>query len=456
MGKVFLIGIGGEGMNKLALLLRDFGNDVSGSDIRESIETRKLRDYGIKVFIGHNKNHISKDISYVIYSSAISPLNEELVQAKKLGIKTEKRGEALARIIKRFRNIAVAGTHGKTTTTAMIGHVLKSSGKSVNAYIGAENEEFNEFNKNADLFVLEADESDRTFLLLAPDILVVTNIGMDHLNAYNNSFEDLKNAFKRLYNNSKIRVVCKDDRNAFSVANHYSDKNTFFYSIRDERTTIFAKNFEYLPEGITFDFYFEGTFIKRGFVPAYGEKNVLNALSAITVAHLMGISFERSIDALKTFTMPHRRIEIKGEINGVTVIDDHADDNVEAEVVLKAVKKHFPNRRIITVFQPHRYSRVNMLREKLGKPFYLADIIITTDIYPAFEKPIEGINGELVNSWVKEQNKEKEVFYAPRLADALKILEKILKRNDLVVLLGSGDVWSISPHLLNFLKRSEL
>jgi len=456
MGKVFFIGIGGEGMNKLALLLRDFEDDVSGSDIRESIETRKLRNYGIKVFIGHNKSHISKDINYVIYSSAISPLNEELVQAKKLGIKTEKRGEALARVVKRFKNIVVAGTHGKTTTTAMIGHILKSSGKSVNAYIGAEDEEFNEFDKNADLFVLEADESDRTFLLLAPDILVVTNIGMDHLNAYNNNFENLKKAFRTLYNNSKVRVVCKDDRNAFSIANHYSDKNTFFYSIRDERTAIFAKNFEYLPEGITFDFYFEGTFIKRGFVPAYGEKNVSDALSAITVAHLMGVSFERSIDALKTFTMPHRRIEIKGEINGVTVIDDHADDNVEAEVVLKAVRKHFPNRRIIAVFQPHRYSRVNMLREKLGKPFYLADIIITTDIYPAFEKPIEGINGELVNSWVKEQNKEKDVFYAPRLVDALKILEKILKRNDLVVLLGSGDVWSISPYLLNFLKRSEL
>lgn len=455
MGKVFLIGIGGEGMSKLALLLKDFGDDVSGSDVKESVETRKLRSYGIRVFIGHDKNHIAEDTNYVIYSSAISSLNEELAWARKLGIKTDRRGEALAKIVEGFKNIAVAGTHGKTTTTAMIGHILKSIGRTVNAYVGAENEEFNRFNKNADLFVLEADESDRTFLMLAPDVLVVTSIGMDHLNAYDNNFENLKNAFRTLYNNSKTRIICKDDKNAFSIADSF-DENTFFYSIRDERTVIFGKNFEYLSKGIAFDFYFKDTFIKRGFIPAYGEKNVSDALAAITVAHTIGVPFERSIDALKTFIIPHRRIEIKGEINGITIIDDHADDNVETEVALKAVRKHFPNRRIIAVFQPHRYSRVNMLRERLGKPFYLADVIITTDIYPAFEKPIEGINGKLVNSWVKRQNKEKEVFYAPKLADVLKILEKILKRDDLVVLLGSGDVWSISPHLLNFLKRSGL
>jgi len=451
MDKIFLIGIGGTGMSKLALLLKNFGNKVSGSDLKKSKETEKLKNNGINVHIGHNKKHIDRSINLVIYSSAIPSSNEELIQARNLNIKTEKRGEALAKITKKFKSVVVSGTHGKTTTTSLIGHILKCNGGKINVYIGGEEKEFDSFDKNADLFILESDESDRSFLLLNPDLLVITNIDKDHLGAYQNNFKNLKNAFKTLQHKSKKRVICRDDKNAFSIADPY-DKNTFFYSIKDRQAKIFATNFRYLLSGIEFDLFFEVNFIERGFIPAYGDKSILIALSAITTTYVLGVPLKDALHCLKSFPMPHRRMEIKGEINGITIIDDHADHPTEVEATLNSIKKHFPNRRIVAVFQPHRYSRANALKQNIATPFYAADIIISTDIYPAFESPIEGISGEVINTWIKEKNREKDVFYEEKLKDVTKILQKVLKRNDLVVLLGPGDIENFSPYLMNLLK----
>ncbi len=454
MSKIFFVGIGGTGMNKLALLLKDFGNEIFGSDIKSSRETEKLQNEGINIYIGHNKNHINKNIDIVIYSSAIPSSNEELMQAKKLGITIKKRGEALAEITKKFKTIVVSGTHGKTTTTSLIGHILKENGKKTNVYIGGEEEKFDSFNKTAELFVIESDESDRSFLLFEPKILVTTNIDNDHLGAYQNSFENLKQAFKTLQDKSEKNVICRDDKNAFSVAG-ISDTNTFFYSIKNKKAHIFATNIKYSASGTEFDLFYLRKFIGKGFIPSYGDKNVLNALAAISVAHLSGIRIKDALTSLESFSMPNRRMKIRGEIKGITVIDDHADHPTEIESTLTAIKKHFPDKRIIAVFQPHRYSRVNTLKQNIAKPFHYADIILSTDIYPAFETPIKGINGDVINKWIKEKNKEKEVYYGKQLKDVAQILRKILKRNDLIVLLGPGDIENFSPCLIKLLKGVE-
>ena len=451
MSKIFFVGIGGAGMNKLALLLKDFGDEIFGSDIKNSKETEKLQNKGINIYIGHNKNHINKSIDLVIYSSAIPSSNEELIQAKKIGITVKKRGEALAEITKKFKTIVVSGTHGKTTTTAFIGYILKENGKKTNVYIGGEEEEFDSFDKTAELFVIESDESDRSFLFFEPKILVITNIDKDHLGAYQNSFKNLKQAFKTLQNKSEKKVICRDDKNAFSIAN-LSDTNTFFYSIKNKKANIFATNIKYSASGTEFDLFYLRKFIERGFIPSYGDKNVLNALAAISVAHLSGIKIKDTLISLESFSMPNRRMKIRGEIKGITVIDDHADHPTEIESTLNAIKKHFPSKRIIAVFQPHRYSRVNALKQNIAKPFHYADIIISTDIYPAFEAPIKGINGSVINKWIKEKNEEKEVYYGKQLEDVTQILRKILKRNDLIVLLGPGDIENFSHSLIRFLK----
>jgi len=449
MNKVFMIGINGSGMSKLALILKDMGYSVSGFDVEESETAEELRKYGIAV---HTDNDFSLDNNFdlVVVSSAIREEDPILKKAKSLGLPVQKRGELLASISRRFKSIVVSGTHGKTTTTSMIGHIL-SNLSTANVYFGGKSNERIDFSIDKEFFVIESDESDKTFLLFNPKILVITNIDRDHLTSYNNDFEQLKNSFKDIAERSSIKVVSMDDENAFAVTKNLKD--TYFYSLQNKEAHAYSENINYLENGVEFDLYLMGNYLLKVNLPVFGDKSILNSLSSILVTNLLGFPMREVIRNLQSYRMPERRLETKGEVSGITLIDDHADHPTEVFATLSALRAHFPDRRIISIFEPHRFTRVNALKEEIARPFSLSDVIISTEIYPAFEKAIEGINGEKVHEWIKAYNPRKSVHYISNKDDIPVSVADIAKPGDIIVLLGPGEIGSISSAILSKLRR---
>ncbi len=443
MDKAFFAGIGGIGMSKLALLYKDIGFEVEGSDVRYSDSVKELEKSGIKIFIGHDAKHIDMSFSKFIYSSAIKENNPELIEAKKLGIPVFSRGKALAEIVNKYKSVVVSGTHGKTTTTSLIGHILKSSEFSANVYVGGIDNEFNRFDRNADYFVVESDESDGSFLYFNPDILIITNIDRDHLNHYDWSFDKLKESFALLASKSKLSIASMDDENAYEISKPYPHK----YFGLNKDADMYAENIRYEKDGVYFEV--KGAFGNTDvFLPLLGDKNISNALAALLAVSTIGINLELGVSALKTFKPPARRMELKGIRNGILIIDDHADHPTEIYATLSALKKHYPDKRLVAVYQPHRYSRVKMLGDEIARPFELADIVIVMEIYGAFEEPISGINGRYVNDLIEKKYPDKELFFAENERSVIPILKKILKKGDIVVLLGPGDIEELAPLLL--------
>ncbi len=450
MHKAFLVGIGGYGMSKLAFLLKEEGFYVSGTDIKESSNVKHLREEGIKVFVDNGSSHIDSTFDLLVYSSAIPQNHPDLLKAQETGIKVRKRGEILAEIVNNYRPIVVSGTHGKTTTTALIGHVLRGECR-LNAYIGGDVEGFDHFLKNPDYFVVESDESDGSFLLLKPHILVMLNIDKDHLNFYNWSFENLKTAFRTIAICANSIVVCMDDEPALSIANDL-DKEVLYYSICDERADFYGSNIKVVENGIFFDMKHKGIQYRDIFVPLRGAHNVRNSLASIAVASFIGLDVEYCINALSSFSPPKRRIEKKWEYGSIILFDDHADHPTEVEATLTALKSSFPQRRLIAVLQPHRYTRVKSLGHEIVKPLNIADVVILTDIYSAFETPIEGISGEAIFEWARSLYPDRKIMYVEDKIIVPHLLKEILKENDVVVLLGPGDIGEISEALLDTLK----
>lgn len=449
MNRVFMIGINGSGMSKLALILKDMGYSVSGFDVKESETAEELRKYGIAV---HTDNNFSLDNNFdlVVVSSAIREEDPILKKAKSLGLPVQKRGELLASISRRFKSIVVSGTHGKTTTTSMIGHIL-SNLSTANVYFGGKSNERIDFSIDKEFFVIESDESDKTFLLFNPKILVITNIDRDHLTSYNNDFEQLKNSFKDIAERSSIKVVSMDDENAFAMTKNLKD--TYFYSLRNKEAHAYSENISYLENGVEFDLYLMGNYLLKVNLPVFGDKSILNSLSSILVTNLLGFPIGEIIRTLQSYRMPERRLETKGEVSGITLIDDHADHPTEVFATLSALRSHFPARRIISIFEPHRFTRINALKEEIAVPFSLADVVISTEIYPAFEEAIEGINGEKVHDWIKAYNPKKSVYYISNKDDIPAFVADIAKPGDIIVLLGPGEIGSISSAILSKLRR---
>jgi UDP-N-acetylmuramate--alanine ligase len=453
MDKVLLLGIGGSGMSRLALLMKDFGYEVYGLDLKENDVIKDLKSNNIKVNIGKRFNYLDGTFKLVVYSSAFVENDVNLIKAKNLGIKIERRGETLARISNGFSSVVVSGTHGKTTTTTMVGHIFNKSFR-VNVYIGGETE-FKNFYKDARFFVIESDESDGTFLYFNPFILIITNIDKDHLNYYNWDFENLEKAFLNLAQKSLYKIVSMDDENACSVAKNIKN-NIIYYSLEDVKADMFGYNLRFLENGIRFDLKYRDNTYKDIFLRAFGEHNVLNAMASLIASNISGISIKDGINSIATFNLPKRRMEKKWEKEGILLIDDHADHPTEVTATLSALKKHFPERRIVSVYQPHRYTRVSALKERIAEPFYLSDFIILTDIFGAFEEPIEGISGEKIYDWVKILNPKKEVVFIKDKKDIPGYLIGKLKSGDLLVLLGPGDIGTISGEILDAIEKSKI
>tara|TARA_A100001011_G_C14280695_1_gene831471 strand:- start:111 stop:1523 length:1413 start_codon:yes stop_codon:yes gene_type:complete len=395
LGLIHFIGIGGIGMSGIAEVLFNLGYRVKGSDGKDSSITRRLVDLGIEVFLGHDESNV-KGVEVVVISSAIRPENPELQLARRLGIPIVKRAEMLAELMRLKSNIAVAGSHGKTTTTSMVAALLDSGNFDPTVINGGI---IQAYGSNArvgtgDWMVVEADESDGTFTKLPATIAVVTNIDPEHMEYYG-SFDRLLEAFQTFVTNTPFYgaiICCTDDPDVHRLVGKITDRKIIKYGF-NKQADYRVSDLKFQNGTAYFDLFQGKKMVDvRGFkLPMTGEHNTLNALGAIAVAHHLGISLDVIKNSLENFKGVKRRFSIVGKINGVTLIDDYAHHPVEIEAVLKAARQ-FTKGRVLVVHQPHRYSRLSLLFDEFCRCFNEADIVAITEVYGANETPIAGVS----------------------------------------------------------------
>jgi len=454
---IHFIGIGGSGMSGLASILLDLGYKISGSDIATSKITKRLADKGAIIFKGHNENNV-EGVNLVVISSAISESNSEIRGAVDRKITIIKRAEMLARLMNNKYGIAVAGTHGKSTTASMISLLLEKSGFDPTVVVGGE---LNNFKNNAKLgkgnyIVVEADESDGSFLELNPRMAVVTNIEDDHLDHYGNMeniLKDFKKFIDKVPNNGRV-ILCKDCDNVKGLAKQ-CERNYVSYGIFTE-ADLMAKDIELDKLNSRSKIYWQGEKIGELYLKVAGYHNILNALAAIAVARELGISFMEITKILETFQGVHRRMEIIANLDDkILILDDYAHHPTEIKSTLSALRTSWQDRRIIAIFQPHRYSRTKLLAEKFGKAFFDADCVIINNIYSANESPISGISGETIFREVKKSNHRK-VKYLPFKEDILSYLSEIVRPGDIIITMGAGDIWTVGQELAEQLNKTKV
>ncbi|MHB8276652.1 MAG: UDP-N-acetylmuramate--L-alanine ligase [Candidatus Humimicrobiaceae bacterium] len=447
--KFFFIGIGGAGMSAIALVLKGMGFIVSGSDIKESGYVNILRNSGIKVLIGHNAKNI-EDFDAAIYSAAISEDNVEMKAARGKNTQAFSRSDALAWILNKGKGIAVAGTHGKTTTTSMVSMILNHSNLDPTIIIGGE---LNELGTNAafgkgEYVVAEACESDGSFMKYKPYISVVTNMEEDHMDYYK-YYENLRQSFIKFMNNTK--------ENGFLILNGdeiLSDKlaglkisDVLKFGISD-KNDIYGENIVLNDFKSSYILVLKKDNLKFNVklnVP--GIHNVKNSIAALSVAYKLNLDLNKSARIIENYTGVKRRFEKRGTRFGAAIIDDYAHHPSEIKATLDAAA-NIKRKRIITVFQPHRYSRIKALYKKFDDCFNKTDILILTDIYSSGENPIPGITSKLLVDFLIENDFNKRLAYIPKLADAEDYLNSIIGKDDVVLIMGAGDVTRISDNLV--------
>ncbi|MFA4967904.1 MAG: UDP-N-acetylmuramate--L-alanine ligase [Candidatus Margulisiibacteriota bacterium] len=449
---IHLIGIGGCGVSAIGKILYQIGYKVSGSDIKENSNTMRLKDLGVKVFIGHNASHI-READLVVYSSAVSIDNSELAAALSSKIPVSKRAEMLSFIMNRFKKrVAVAGTHGKTTTTSMIAKILYDGGLDPTFMIGGETDyiDGNARLGKGDYAVAEADESDGSFLELNPNISIVTNIEPDHME-YFGTEEKLLQVFEEFINkladDGLLIIGIDNPANRNLLPKIKRNKITYGFS---EDADIRAGNITFSGSGSKFEVYQNGKLLGEAGLSVPGEQNVSNSLAAIAVGLEAGLSFNTIASLLQSFVGAKRRFQVLGEVMDVMVVDDYAHHPTEIKATLKAAKSAWDgDKRIIAVFQPHRYTRTFHLAAQFYDAFVDADLVILTDIYSAGEAPIPNVDGRMI---AKEVEKQKEVIYIPRKERIAEQIVKLAKPNDVVIIMGAGDINTIGKEILTRLK----
>ncbi len=445
------IGIGGIGMSGVAHLMLKAGASVSGSDLKENRITDELKRLGAKIFIGHNAQNISNQ-SAIVYSSAIKDDNPEICQGRKLGIPLLKRAEALALLMRKKTAITIAGSHGKTTTTSLISYMLLEAGLCPTVAIGGilKNIDTNACLGSGEFFVAEADESDGSFLYYQPKYSIITNIDYEHLDYYH-SFENECNAFKsflKLTQEDGCVFICSDDLNLKKLSLSYKGRIVFFGL--NEPADICAKNIEL--NGLTSDFdcFSKNKLISRFHLALGGRHNISNALAVIALGLELGIDLAYIRRTLEGYKGAGRRLEIKFKSDKYLVLDDYAHHPSEIKATLAAVANLKSKRRIV-VFQPHRYSRTQLLLNEFAVSFDQADYLIITDIYAASEQPIEGIDAGVLLNKIKECCPNKQVVYLPK-EKITEFLVGFIKDGDLLITLGAGDIVRVADALAEKLK----
>lgn len=435
-------------MSGLATVLAARGAAVSGSDLCENHETAVLRRMGAQIHRGHNANMITGDLDRVIVSSAIPADHEEVLEARRHQIPVVPRLRAVAELLEQHKSIGVAGTHGKTTTTAMVATLLTHAGRHPSFLIGADCPSLggNARWDRGDWFVAEVDESDGLLVEVASDVAVLTNIGKDHLQTYRD-IESIERVFVQYLQKSGQQVLCVDDPRVASLSKRFPASRTVGI---DQEAEFSARNIVYDRWTTGFDLYRRGRVIARSVrLPAPGKHNVRNALCALVAAHLTGVPLAEATHSLREFRLPHRRFELMEE-NGVTVVDDYAHLPEEIEATLTAIRTGWPGRRIIAVFQPHRFSRTQLIGDEFGAAFSKADVVLVTPIYAACEQEIPGVSSSHIASAVRCQT-QCAVLETCGMDDAVSHLEASIRPGDFIISFGAGDVWQITDRLARIL-----
>jgi len=471
---VHFVGIGGIGMSGIAEVLKNLGYEVRGSDLRESETTKRLEALGINITIGHRAESI-KDAHVVVISSAVSSDNPEVVAAKEQSIPVIPRAEMLAELARLKYGVLVAGAHGKTTTTSLIASVLASGGLDPTLVIGGKLKGIGSNAKlgQGEFLIAEADESDGSFLKLSPTIAVVTNIDREHLDFFKN-IEELKAAFLSFVNKVPfygLSILCADNEHVRELLPKVQRRfityglNKGLDLVAEDISIVgFRSRFKAVLKGVSLGF-FE--------VPLPGVHNIYNSLAAVGVAHELGLDMNSIREALKKFSGVQRRFEFKGEVSGVKIFDDYAHHPTEILATLKAGReamvqftehrlqnakrqlKKFEIRnskseagkgRLVVLFQPHRYTRTRDLLDDFFGAFVDADKVVLMDIYPAGERPIDGINSEVLFKGIRDRGKD--IVYIKDRSQILDYLHRELRKGDTLLTLGAGDVWKIGEEFI--------
>lgn len=457
--RIHFVGIGGIGMSGIAELLANLGYAVSGSDAKRSPVTDRLETLAIGVRIGHDATQVG-EADVVVTSSAVRASNPEVVEARRRGVPVIPRAEMLAELMRLRYAVAVAGAHGKTTTTSMIALVLERAGLDPTAVIGGR---LSAFGSNArlgrgELMVAEADESDRSFLRLFPTLAVITNIDHEHLESYG-GFEELQQAFVDFANKVPFYgavVACADDPHLSSVLPRIT-RRLITYGLTAAHAEIAADDVSVRPMAVSARVHRRRTAhgpaseLGRLELQVPGRHNLSNALAAVAVGLELDLSFDQIAAGLKQFKGAERRFEVRGEPNGILIVDDYGHHPTEVAAVLGAAASL--RRPILVVFQPHRFSRTAALMKEFGAAFLGADRIILTDIYAAGEDPIPGVTIDVLAAAIR-QGAGVPVDVVPRLDDVPQAVARTATRGDVVITLGAGSIGTLPDRLLTALERS--
>ncbi len=452
--KIHFIGIGGIGMSGIAEVLLNLGFKVTGSDLRETETTARLASLGAEIFYGHKEENVT-EVNVVVVSSAVKPDNPEVKAAKSRFIPVIPRAEMLAELMRMKYSIAVAGAHGKTTTTSLVASILYAAGFDPTCVIGGR---LNSLGTSAQLgsseyLVAEADESDGTFLLLFPTLAVATNIDLEHLDFYKD-IDDIKDAFVKFLNKVPffgLVILCIDNPGLQSVIPSLKRRYmTYGLSKQADLRAEVTKQ-----EGFTTSFRvtFKGEELGEVVLAMPGIHNVVNALAAIGVAIELDVPFSTVQEALKRFAGIHRRLEVKWHKEW-TLADDYGHHPTEIKATLAAIRDIWRGR-VIVAFQPHRYTRTKALLEQFVTSFNEADLLIVTEIYAASEEKIEGISGSLLAERISKSG-HKNVLFAPTKEDVVDTVLQIVSPGDLVITLGAGDLYKVGERLMEVWSGKEL
>ncbi len=453
--KLHFVGIGGSGMSGIAEILLNMGYMVTGSDMAQSEATKHLEGAGAQIVFEHRAGNVG-DADVVVISSAIRPSNPEVLQAKAMMIPVIPRAEMLAELMRMKFAVAVAGSHGKTTTTSMIAVALTKGNLDPTIIIGGKVDRFGSgaVLGKSDFLVAEADESDGSFLNLYPSIAVVTNVDAEHLDYYG-TFDNVKKAFTRFINKTPfygVSALCLDDPAIQEIIPNL-EKRIATYGIQST-ADITARDIAFKNLESSFTVSAQGKELGRVTINMPGIHNVYNALAAILVGLELEMKPDDVLASLDGFAGVQRRLEVKGESGGVMVIDDYGHHPVEIKAALRAIKEGFGTRRLVVAFQPHRYTRTRDHLEEFHKSFYDADELIVTEIFAAGEEPIKGISGELIAKGAAAHGK-KGIRFLPTLDGVVDELADMAREGDIVVTLGAGNIVTVGSRLLEKLGKNK-
>lgn len=452
LSRIHFVGIGGAGMSGIAevLAVSEVDLEVSGCDLVAGETTRRLEELGVKVQIGHSKDHV-RDADLLVISSAVGEENEDVVAARRLGVPVVRRAEMLAELMRLKYGVAVAGTHGKTTTTSLIGTLLTEGGFDPTVIVGGRLRVTGTGARlgKSDYLVAEADEFDRSFLKLQPILAIVTSIDRDHLDTYAD-LDDIQEAFVNFASRVPFfgrAIVCLDDPRIQAILPRLADRRVVTYGF-SRQADLIAHEMQTTPRGSKFRVRQAGVGeLGEIEIPMPGLHNVQNSLAAIAVGLVMGLEFSRIAAILSGFSGVHRRFEHLGEWHEASVVDDYAHHPAEVAATLSAAREAFPQAGIHVVFQPHLFSRTRDMAEEFGRALLAADHVLVTEIYPSREAPIEGVTSELVVDAARRRG-HRQVDLVHGRDEARAVLQGEVAPGDLVITMGAGDIYRLAEELV--------